>query len=53
MNNVKTAGLLAILTVFVVLVAVWMGFNPWVALGFAAVFNAIMYFFSDKMALAS
>jgi len=53
MNNIKTAGLLAILTVVVVLIAAWMGFSPWIALGFAAVFNAIMYFFSDKMALAS
>lgn len=53
MNQIKTAGLLAILTVFVLLVAVWMGFSPWAALGFAAVFNAAMYFFSDRLALAS
>ncbi len=53
MNNIKTAGLLAFLTVFVVLVATWIGFNPWMALIFAGVFNALMYFFSDRMALAS
>jgi heat shock protein HtpX len=39
--------------VFVVLVATWLGLSPWAALGFAAIFNAAMYFFSDKMALAS
>lgn len=51
MNNAKTAGLLAFLTVLVVLVAYGLGVSPAVGLGIAAVFNLGVYFFSDKLAL--
>lgn len=51
MNNLKTAGLLAFLTILVVLVAQGLGYSPLGALGFAAIFNLGAYFFSDKIAL--
>lgn len=54
-NNLKTVGLLALLTALVW----WLGYSLggpngfWVGLGFAAVLNFVAYFFSDKMALAA
>ncbi len=51
MNNVKTAGLLAFLTLLVVLIAQGLGVNLTGALIFAAIFNLGAYFFSDKLAL--
>lgn len=51
MNNLKTAGLLGFLTVFVVLLAQALGVNVGGALAIAAVFNLGAYFFSDKLAL--
>lgn len=53
MNNLKTVGLLAFLTALVVLVAQSLGASPVTALGFAAVLNLVMYFFSDRLALAA
>lgn len=53
MNNVKTVGLLALLSVLVVWVAGALGASPAWALGYAAIFNLVAYFFSDKMALAA
>lgn len=53
MNNVKTVGLLAFMTVLVVLVAQSMGMSAGSALGIAAVINLFFYFFSDKMAIAA
>lgn len=53
MNNVKTVGLLAALSVLVVWAAEALGASPAWALGFAGIFNLIAYFFSDKMALAA
>lgn len=54
-NNLKTVGLLALLTALVW----WLGYSfggPngfWIGLIFAAVLNFVAYFFSDKMALAA
>lgn len=53
MNNLKTAGLLAFLTVLLVLVAQGLGISATGALVIAAVFNLGAYFFSDKLALAA
>lgn len=53
MNNLKTVGLLAFMTVLVVLVAQSMGMSAGSALGIAAVMNLFFYFFSDKMAIAA
>jgi heat shock protein HtpX len=53
MNNVKTVGLLAFMSILVALVADSMGAPLGVALGLAAVMNLIVYFFSDKMAIAA
>jgi heat shock protein HtpX len=53
MNNLKTVGLLAFLTILVVLVTQALGYSPVFALGIAAVFNLGAYFFSDKLALAA
>ena len=53
MNNVKTAGLLAFMTILLVLVAQSMGVGVGGALAFAAIFNLGAYFFSDKLALRS
>jgi heat shock protein HtpX len=52
MNNLKTVGLLAFMSVLVVLVAQAFGYSPWIGLGIAGVFNFFVYFFSAKMALA-
>jgi heat shock protein HtpX len=51
MNNVKTAGLLAFLTILLVLVAQSLGMSAGAALVLAAIFNLGAYFFSDKLAL--
>lgn len=51
MNNIKTAGLLAFMTVLLVLISDQAGLSLGVALGFAAVFNLGAYFFSDKLAI--
>ncbi|HSL25778.1 MAG TPA: zinc metalloprotease HtpX [Acidimicrobiia bacterium] len=54
-NNLKTVGLLALLTALVW----WLGYSFggangfWIGLIFAAVLNFVAYFFSDKMALAA
>jgi heat shock protein HtpX len=54
-NNLKTVGLLALLTALVW----WLGYTFggangfWIGLVFAAVINFVAYFFSDKMALAA
>ncbi len=53
MNNVKTVGLLAALSVLVVWAAEALGASPMWALGIAGIFNLGAYFFSDKMALAA
>ena len=53
MNNVKTVGLLAFMSVLLVLVADWLGMSIGFALGIAAVFNLGAYFFSDKIAIAA
>lgn len=53
MNNVKTVGLLAVLSVLLVWVAEALGASPAWALGYAGIFNLAAYFFSDKMALAA
>ncbi|MFV1970756.1 MAG: M48 family metalloprotease [Acidimicrobiia bacterium] len=55
MNNVKTAALLGFLGAFFVGVGYVLGDVPGglFALGFAAVFNIGIYFFSDRIALAS
>lgn len=51
MNNVKTAGLLAFMTMLLVLIADQVGLGLGFALGFAAIFNLGAYFFSDKLAI--
>jgi heat shock protein HtpX len=54
-NNLKTVGLLALLTALVW----WLGYSLggpngfWIGLIFAVVLNFVAYFFSDKMALAA
>ena len=54
-NNLKTVGLLALLTVLVW----WLGYSFggangfWIGLVLAGVLNFVAYFFSDKMALAA
>jgi len=53
MNNVKTVGLLALMSVLLVVVVQALGGSAVVALGFAAVFNIGAYFFSDKLAIAA
>ncbi len=53
MNNLKTVALLGFMSALVVLVAQALGYSPWVGLGFAAVLNFFVYFFSDRMALAA
>lgn len=51
MNNVKTVGLLAFMSILLVLVVQYFGGSAVTALGFAAVFNLGAYFFSDKLAI--
>lgn len=53
MNNVKTVGLLAFMTIVLVLVAQSLDISATGALLIAAVFNLGAYFFSDKIALAT
>ena len=53
MNNVKTVGLLAFMSVLLVLVAQATGISATGAFIFAAIFNLGAYFFSDKIALAA
>ncbi len=53
MNNVKTVGLLAFMTILLVVVADALGMGVGGALGIAAIFNLGAYFFSDKLALAT
>jgi heat shock protein HtpX len=54
-NNLKTVGLLSLMTVLVF----WIGYTwggrggLWIGLIFAGVLNFVAYFFSDKMALAA
>ncbi len=53
MNNVKTVGLLAVMTALLFWVAYWLGQGSiGFAIGVAVVFNLGAYFFSDKIALA-
>lgn len=53
MQDLKTVGLLGLLSALVVLAAQAFGASAWVGLGFAALLNLGAYFFSDKIALAS
>jgi heat shock protein HtpX len=53
MNNVKTVGLLAFMSILLVIVVQAYGGSAITALIFAAVFNLGAYFFSDKLAIAS
>lgn len=53
MNNVKTAGLLAFMTILLVVVVQAYGGSAVTALVFAAIFNLGAYFFSDKLAIAA
>lgn len=53
MNNVKTAGLLAFMTILLVVVVQAYGGSAVTALIFAAIFNLGAYFFSDKLAIAA
>lgn len=53
MNNVKTAGLLAFMTILLVVVIQAYGGSAMTALIFAAIFNLGAYFFSDKLAIAA
>ena len=53
MNNLKTVALLGFLSALVVLVAQVFGLSAWAGLGIAAGLNLLMYFFSDRIALAT
>jgi heat shock protein HtpX len=53
MNNVKTVGLLAFMSILLVIVVQAYGGTATTALAFAAVFNLGAYFFSDKLAIAA
>ena len=53
MNTVKTAGLLALMSVLLISLIYWMGGGWGIALIFAAIFNLGAYFFSDKIAIAA
>lgn len=53
MNNLKTVGLLAFMSILLVLVAQAVGISATGALIFAGIFNLGAYFFSDKIALAA
>jgi heat shock protein HtpX len=51
MNNVKTVGLLAFMSILLVIVVQAYGGSALTALTFAAIFNLGAYFFSDKLAI--
>lgn len=53
MNNVKTVGLLAFMSVLLASIVVFMGGGIGIALAFIVGFNVLAYFFSDKMAIAA
>jgi heat shock protein HtpX len=53
MNNLKTAGLLAFMSVLLASVVYFMGGSVGIALAFIIGFNVLAYFFSDKMAIAA
>ncbi len=53
MNNLKTTGLLAFMSILVVLIAQSLGMSLGLSLGIAGALNFFMYFFSDKMAIAA
>lgn len=53
MNNVKTAGLLAFMSVLLILVVQVLGGGWGLALAFVVGFNFLAYFFSDRMAIAA
>ncbi|MGD2101016.1 MAG: zinc metalloprotease HtpX [Acidimicrobiia bacterium] len=53
MNNLKTVGLLAFMTALLVLVLQMFGASYWFMLVFIVGFNLLVFFFSDKMALAT
>lgn len=53
MNNVKTVGLLAFMSVLLWLVVYSFGGGYWLGLAFAVGFNLLAYFFSDKLALSA
>ncbi|HSJ29040.1 MAG TPA: M48 family metalloprotease [Acidimicrobiia bacterium] len=53
MNNVKTVGLLAFMSILLVIVVQAYGGSAMTALAFAAIFNLGAYFFSDKLAIAA
>ncbi len=53
MNNLKTAALLAFMTMLLVVAGQALGMSLAGVLIFAAIFNLGMYFFSDKLAIAA
>ena len=53
MNNVKTAGLLAFMSVLLILVVQVLGGSWGIALAFVVGFNFLAYFFSDRVAIAA
>jgi heat shock protein HtpX len=53
MNNVKTVGLLAFMSILLVIGVQAFGGSAITALAFAAIFNLGAYFFSDKLAIAA
>ena len=53
MNNIKTAAMLAFMTMLLVLGGQALGISLGGVLFFAAIFNIGMYFFSDKLAIAA
>ena len=53
MNTVKTAGLLALMSVLLIGIVYWLGGGWGIALIFIVVFNLGVYFFSDRIAIAA
>jgi len=53
MNNLKTVGLLAFMATLLFSLVYFLGGNLILAVVFAIVFNVVVYFFSDRIALAS
>jgi heat shock protein HtpX len=53
MNNVKTVGLLAFMSVLLWLVVYQFGGGYWIGFLFVVGFNLLAYFFSDRLALAT